>query len=125
MQCAGSTCDEDEKIHMQECDEDDNTWFVFENLGSNGETQIRVADQDLCIEVISERDVRVRTCDAWENKQYFYAGIGSFGENRFELQSYEYGGCLTQQHHPKEGEEVKQYPCSLPREDFTNFWTRY
>jgi hypothetical protein len=125
MECDGTGCDFDDSIHVQRCGSS-NTWFVFENL-RNGETQVRVAGKNLCLELISNNSIRLRNCDSSKDRQKFRAGLGSFGGDKFELQTIVHTGCLSQQHHPKADEVIRRYDCEVPRSrgDRTNFWNRY
>lgn len=121
MECVGSDCTVAGTIKIRYCD-DNNTWFVFENR-SNGVTQLKVAATSLCVEWKGGK-VRIVTCDASQDHQKFTAGNGSFNGKRFELMTSS-GGCLTQQHHPKDGEEIINQVCATPRRSDTSYWNKY
>jgi hypothetical protein len=123
MRCVGTTCNVNDKIHIHKCD-DSSTYFVFRNR-SGGTTQIQVAGQDLCLQLVSTNTIELRPCDDSKKHQKFRAGLGSFSGHKFELQTIINEGCLTQPHHPKDGEEVSRWDCEIPREDTTNYWNRY
>jgi len=77
-------------------------------------------DQNLCFERQAEDDWRLRTCDFNDDMQ-LVAGWKPSG--RFELfpagQSLR---CFSQQHHPKDFEEVYPERCSVARGDKTSYW---
>jgi hypothetical protein len=122
MECDGTKCAVNDKIRIRTCN-DSNTRFVFQNL--NGKrTQIKVATEDLCFELVSPRSIQLHPCDAFNKNQMFQSSKGSFSKDKFEIRSVVSKHCLTQEHHPKDGEEVGLWVCKIPRGDQTNFWNR-
>ena len=118
------SCDLFDTFTTQTCN-DDSTWFVFHNLSDGGETQIQIADTDLCLELIGQRQIELHTCVSSSDRQKFVAGNGSFGAEKFELKTVVNGGCLSQHHHPKPDEPIYRNDCSTAREANTSFWIQY
>jgi hypothetical protein len=126
MQCSGSHCNEGDEIVISKCD-DENTKFRFINQNTN-DTQIAIDDEeDLCIEVPSdsERTAKLAPCDENNPYQKFWAGNYTFTGDRFEIQPIMREGCLTQQHHPKEGEHIYVNDCGNARRDTVSIWNKY
>jgi hypothetical protein len=123
MKCGGSSCEVDDQIFIGYCG-DDSTWFVYKNLLNNA-TQFNIATTNLCLEWVDPRDIRVRTCNATSVRQKFRAGNGSFGGAKFELITAAREGCLTQQHHPRDGELIFRSNCTKARWYHTSFWNKY
>jgi hypothetical protein len=127
LQCDGSSCGENDILIIKECD-DDNTRFNFINPSADS-VQIKVANEDLCLEVISDMDrrkVTLENCDTGNIYQRFIAGeMGDFSGDRFELQPIARPGCLTQRHHPKDDEYIYLEVCEEARDDLTSFWNKY
>lgn len=123
MRCDGSDCNSGDDINIHYCD-DKSTWFVFDNMSSNGQTQVKIANTKLCLEWNDNYDMYVKTCDKSTDRQKFDAGQGSFSGKRFELRTSD-DGCLTQDHHPRDGELVFVEDCDTPRDDDTSYWNKY
>jgi hypothetical protein len=119
------------EVKVQDCDKG-NTWFEFLNMESNGMTQIKVAENDLCLEIVGNNAMELQRCEMDTSRNYtrqkFVALNGSFrsGGNKFEIGTvFRPGGCLSQQHHPRPGEVVKRVECPNTRDDDTSYWVRY
>ena len=126
MECDGS-CRSGNEIEVQNCDSR-NTWFEFVTF--NGLTQIKVAEEDVCIEVSGGISTTLQTCvDPTEDhpRQKFVALNGSFNNGeKFEIGTvHNPGGCLTQHHHPRPGEVIKRGDCPTTRDHDTSFWVKY
>lgn len=124
MQCGGTGCNVGDEIFIRTC-RDKNTWFVYANQESDGRAQLKVANSNLCLQWVDARDVRVRNCNANEPRQKFRALNGSFGGPKFEISTAKKEGCLTQHHHPKDGEKIFRSDCGTTRTYDTSFWTEY
>lgn len=125
MDSRGAPCESDDLILIDTCD-DESTWFVFENLLIDGETQIQVAESTLCLEQVSSRHVELRTCQSTSARQKFVAGDGSFFEGgKFELKPAYDSGCLSNPHHPRPDEIINVARCDSARDDDTSFWNPY
>jgi len=124
MKSEGGPCELFDTFTTETCN-DDTTWFVFENLASNGETQLQIAESALCLELIGQRQIELRTCVASSARQKFVAGLGSFGGEKFELKTVVNGGCLSQHHHPKPDEIIYRNDCETTRDSDTSFWMQY
>jgi len=130
MQCFGGRCGAGENIKVSKCD-GDNTMFSFINQVGN-ETQIYIPKDDKCLESRRDEDnLKVEDCDNSNPAQRFRAGPGlSLDGDRFELipvvqpdSNIEY--CMTQRHHPKEGEVIYREVCETARNDKTSMWNKY
>jgi len=93
------------------------------------EFQIKLHGDNLCMQVdLSTRTVTLEECDAGNRDQLF---VASTDENYQEGDHFEIfpmdkpNWCLTQDHHPKNWEEIIIRPCSLPRRDETSQWQLY
>lgn len=124
MESEGSPCKLADTMAIDTCN-DESTWFVFRNHASNGETQLQVAESSLCLELIRQRRIELRTCVSSSARQKFVAGKGSFGGEKFELKTVVNGGCLSQHHHPKPDEIIYRNDCETSRGDDTSFWNQY
>jgi hypothetical protein len=124
MECGGSDCNVGDEIFIHECTEH-STWFVFAN-SVDTTAQIQIAATNLCLEWVDARDLRVRTCDASVRRQKFRSKNGAFRSNdKFEILTYRGEGCLTQQHHPKDGEKIFRSDCERARQYDTSLWGEY
>jgi hypothetical protein len=128
IECDGSACDDEELIKIRTCSSD-NTKFEFVATSKLDEVKIRVVGTNLCLMYESYastlRNTRLKTCggggEIWSTH-----GEGSFGGSRFELHPKgDATYCLTQQHHPKSGEDLRLEKCSVPRGDNTNWWMTF
>jgi len=126
MEDRGAQCESDDLLTIDTCN-DESTWFVFENLLSDGQTQLQVAESTLCLEQVSSRRVELRTCQATSSHQKFVAGDGSFfgDDDKFELKPAYERGCLSQPHHPKPDELIFVTGCDSARNSDTSFWNPY
>jgi len=124
MECDGS-CRSGNQLEVQNCDSR-NAWFEFVTF--NGLTQIKLAEDDLCIEVTGTTTTELQSCvDPTEDRprQKFVALNGSFNNGgKFEIGTVHTPGCLTQQHHPRPGEVIKREDCPDTRDDDTSFWVK-
>jgi hypothetical protein len=124
MECGGSDCNVGDEIFIHECTEH-STWFVFAN-SVDTTAQIQIAATNLCLEWVDARDLRARTCDASVRRQKFRSKNGAFRSNdKFEILTYRGEGCLTQQHHPKDGEKIFRSDCERARQYDTSLWGEY
>lgn len=128
MECSGGNsdaCEVEDSIIISHCSHDRSTWFVYKNL-SGDTSQIQVAvSSDLCLQLVGNNDVRVRACDTTKQRQKFKALNGSFGGAKFELGTVERDGCISQHHHPKDGEIIFRMDCALTRKHTTSYWMQY
>ena len=129
LECDGSACDDQELVKIRTCNSD-NTKFEFVKTSNPDEVQIRVAGTNLCVTyehyADTLRNTRLQTCGR-SGQTWWTGDMGSFVAGpRFELHpqgSTSY--CLTQQHHPKSGEDVRLERCSTARHDDTAWWMKY
>jgi hypothetical protein len=87
--------------------------------------QIQVSNSNLCLSLTSVRAIELETCDASKIEQRF-KGFRS-GGGGFELAPAKRNDdkCLTQHHHPREGERIFSEECRKARISDTNLWTVY
>lgn len=128
MECSGgnsAACEVDDSIIISYCSHDHSTWFVYKNL-KDDISQIQVAvSSHLCLQLVGNNEIRVRVCDATKQRQKFKALNGSFGGAKFELGTVERDGCISQHHHPKDGEIIFRMDCALTRKHTTSYWMQY
>jgi hypothetical protein len=123
LQCEGSACQNGDEVEIRTCDSD-NTYWNFVPNGS-GQVQFRIANTNLCLQHEDQRRIVVRNCDSSYSRQFFGPGNGAFGGSRFEIVTPATGGCVSQQHHPKSGENIFSMPCETARKYDTSFWVKY
>jgi hypothetical protein len=126
MALGANGCELGDDIHLETCAMS-NTYFVFSPALSNGAVQIQVAGSDLCLDLSSTvytQPVTLQICDSSNPDQFFTAGEGSFSSFRFEL-SPNGGGCLSNTHHPKQGEYIYNQDCNGPRIATASYWNKY
>lgn len=121
------SCNQD-AVYISKCSgKEPRQIFVFLRLKDNDgeeeeEVLIRTASGSLCLER-SKNSVVLRKCNEKEALQRWMALKGNVNGYRFELsQKYNRNACLTQAHHPKEGEVVELHSCAASREDKTSYW---
>ena len=125
MECNNPPCDAGNKLYITHCDSK-NQIFDFDNVGGN-EYLIKLVspNKGLCMQR-EGNDIRMRHCNSNNNSQRWIAQRGSFSSYRFEITPKELPSkCITQRHHPKDGEEVELEPCTLARDSDTSFWETY
>ncbi|GKY93486.1 hypothetical protein MPSEU_000316100 [Mayamaea pseudoterrestris] len=125
MRCDSSQqeCASGRGIYVTNCDADMTTNWEYLNL-ADGSFSLRLRDADLCMQANGFARVTVEPCDL-SNPSQNWRGVNGVAEfnNRFELRAQPYpNDCVTQQHHPRQGEFLYLYPCELPESDTTNFW---
>jgi len=93
--------------------------------------QIQVSNSNLCLSLVSARMLKLETCNASKIEQRF-TGFRS-GGNAMEIVPAKVSKkdgivvekCLTQHHHPREGERIYSEVCRLARISDTNLWSTY
>lgn len=123
---AGS-CDQD-AIYVSKCNNDARQKFAFIHLSGGTEVLIQVGSgSNSCFER-KGRSIRLHRCNPNSFSQRWYAPNGSLEGYRFELSQMSYRDqCVTQAHHPKEGEIVELHSCKLSRDanHQSSFWNVY
>ncbi|GKY93226.1 hypothetical protein MPSEU_000290300 [Mayamaea pseudoterrestris] len=122
MRCVNGSrnCGEGQGLEITNCDSSDVANWEFVS-GPNGSRLIKLQSSNLCIRW--GRWLILDSCDSSDSRQQFaLPGSGS----RFEIQpASDSNACVTQSHHPREGEDLGLWECRIPRGDTTNFWTWY
>jgi hypothetical protein len=127
MALGGKGCEAGDDFHLETC-ATSNTYFDF-IYAANGAVQIQVAGSDLCMGLKNAaastfQTVTLRICDAKTPTQDFTAGLGNFFGFKFELSPIS-GGCLSNTHHPKQGEYIYNQNCERPRAATASYWNKY
>lgn len=121
--CSNGVCREGETLFLQECTSDA-ARFVFLDVEAD-EIQIQAVGTNLCLERF-RLVTTLEYCDPANVQQHWTALKGSFTGGPFEItqnfNNEDY--CLTTHHHPKYGEAVEFYKCSVARKDDTSLWNR-
>jgi Ricin-type beta-trefoil lectin domain len=123
FECRSGRCGSGVEIAIRKCDSGNTR---FEYVGS-GQVQVKVAGQDLCLELMesNNRDIKLQKCDPGSRRQLFTAGPGDFNGSRFELQTVQVAGCLSNPHHPRDGELIRRQNCAGARFDTTSYYNKY
>jgi hypothetical protein len=126
--CLDQVCREGETLLLHECAWD-SAYFDFVDLGQDEDAiWIHAVDTNLCLErILDDTSTTLEICDATNPLQRWTAPDGNCMVDRFEIgqkiDDEDY--CLTTHHHPKYGEEVELFPCSVARSDKTSYWNRF
>ena len=120
-------CRPGHKLRLTDCDRGTRpTKFTIRSAFPWGGSfvQLQVAGTNLCVQAYPYSDeVSLNRCSPWNRDQWF---VGDFDQNKFEIKPFlELNQCLTQEHHPKSGEEVLIRYCDVAREDQTSYWVNY
>jgi Ricin-type beta-trefoil lectin domain len=124
MQCRNKDCKSGNNLQIRDCRGVD-THFEF--IGS-GAVQMKVSNTNLCLTMVDNEEVQLKTCDSEDNDQKFTAGNGDFNGRRFEIYSVSENGCVANPHHPRDKEiPFNQNKCVNPRDSRVNtsFWVKY
>lgn len=117
-------CNDGVELAIHECNKERNTRFQFVTTSGSSEVQIKVSGMDLCWSLVGRATIKLRACDSTNDRQKFTAGAGDFNGKRFEISPI-WGGCLSQDHHPRDGEVLYKQGCDRPRYDTTSFFNKY
>ena len=124
MVCRGS-CSAGNSIRLTQCDSGTApTQFLINGALIGPNAMIQAAGTDVCLQAnTGAGEIVLANCNSFNMDQWFQ---GSFGGSRFEIRTgILLDQCLTQEHHPKSGEEVRIYFCNVAREDQTSYWEKY
>lgn len=94
--------------------------------------QIQVHNSNLCLERVGGRSILLKQCNASVTNQRFL-GFKSGGQAMELLplpgtimrNGVEFVRCLTQHHHPRQGERIYAEDCIKARKSDTNMWSTY
>mmetsp|Transcript_24981 Transcript_24981/g.40473 ORF Transcript_24981/g.40473 Transcript_24981/m.40473 type:complete len:345 (+) Transcript_24981:242-1276(+) len=131
-------CQENMMLALTECRP--NQWTNaarFSMLPGNNQfnlegDQLKVANSNLCLSLVSARKLILETCNASKIEQRF-TGFRSVGEGAMEIAPAKVAKkdgvvierCLTQHHHPRPGERIYSEISKLARVADTNLWATY
>ena len=115
------------EMYMTRCRDEPNQRFTFIEAGNN-EVVIRLGNgENRCWERYRRR-IFLRPCDTGNPLQRWYAPNGDFNGPRFEMSQRGFDSqCVSNDHHPKEGEVVELHSCTGSRapDSETSFWNKY
>ena len=129
MQCQGrkgnDQCRSGDDIEISNCD-NDSTGFELQNRDGS-DAQLKIAGTDLCLEMVGEktyigkrrRAIEVHGCSSSNDDQYFEA---DWGNDRFAIETNNNDGCLSQDHHPRDHEEIFSEDCDRAADSNTLYW---
>lgn len=117
--------------------------FETHLFGLNG-VQFQIKDTNLCVQRMGSRSISLQQCSAFVEEQRwlgFGGKIERFQQNPqrsagqgteikpspgvFMKRGIEYESCLSQHHHPRQGERIYVQPCRKARNSDTNLWSVY
>lgn len=93
--------------------------------------QIQVINSNLCLERVGAREIELRQCNASVERQRFLGfspggqGMELQPEGTFRRRGVEYERCVSQHHHPKQGERIYAEHCRKTRRTETSMWSTY
>lgn len=121
-------CDQD-AIYISRCKPNEaRQEFTFVHLMGGEEILIRLGGGHNSCFQREGRNIVLRPCDPSSYRQRWVAPNGDFNAYRFEISQKSYKTqCVTQAHHPKEGEVVELHSCRASRspEHQTSYWNVY
>lgn len=133
MQCDAS-CDVDARLEVGPCDEKAAVWQLSDmGGGAAREAHLRMAGSDLCAAVTlgmtpktgpADNVLTLQPCDPLDSLQRFRPKNGDWEDARFELISAN-GGCITNDHWPKNGEDLYSWNCGHARWPNTSYWSKF
>lgn len=119
-----------DQIYVAKCNSDPQQRFDLILLSNNNSEDIfliQVPNKNACLEM-QGNSIFLRPCNLQNSLQQWKTLNGSLAGRRFEIvPSSRPTHCVTQAHHPKAGEVVELYKCSVARspEHITSFWHLY
>lgn len=121
-----------EEVYMSKCSSDPRQRLELVILPGNNEAEvfmIKLLGRNSCLQLDDgSKSIFLRTCDSQSTLQHWKATNGSLTGRRFEIVPFTLPShCVTQDHHPKPGEVLRVYRCSLARspDHLTSFWSLY
>jgi len=144
VKCSGDSCNDDDKLKLNECDGKKDEWRFVPVAGTNNkQIFIKYSSKDLCWRYTTETEgshsakiIRLDGCDEDDDRQKWETkGNGEWHESKFEIypileddscadgrRSGCHARCVNQMHHPKDEEYLWAEDCSLARRDSTSLW---
>mmetsp|Transcript_5281 Transcript_5281/g.15346 ORF Transcript_5281/g.15346 Transcript_5281/m.15346 type:complete len:403 (-) Transcript_5281:137-1345(-) len=122
-----SSCKNGESIRLYECDDDNKAqWWKWKN----GQI-MPYTDDDLCWDRDTPEYLELKKCNGGRYQRFaggpsprHFNTNGNYEQYRFELYPHEQDGksCVTQRHHPRNGEELLKLPCDRAQKHDTSYW---
>lgn len=144
IKCSGDSCNDGDRLKLNECDRDKDEWRFIPVAGTNNkQVYIKHTSKDVCWRFTTDstgnngaKKLRLDDCDWDDDRQKWETkGNGDFGGKKFEIypilenDSCENGQrsgcnarCVHQMHHPKDDEELWVEDCWFARRDTTSLW---
>ncbi|CAB9513036.1 expressed unknown protein [Seminavis robusta] len=112
---------QDDAVYIAKCTGDRRQKWTFEPL-TNGEFQIKALSKGTCMELIDERQIRLRDCDHSNARQRWYTPGSTNDDVKFAISQASSNLCMGQLHHPKSGEVIEMNNCQKSEALSTLFW---
>lgn len=132
---SATSCQEGDNLFLHYCSSDSVRFdFIFDTTNtsrpSEEEWLIQVVGTVFCLQH-ADTSASLAICNTTNPHQHWTATLGSNVtlSEPFEIgpRPDQFGSnlCLTIHHHPKFGEEIELYPCSVARNDNSSLWTMF
>lgn len=115
------------RVYLTNCETDMITQFQFV-YQEDASFFIKLANTDLCLTAPDDTRDRylVQYCDTRNARQMFVTSGNATWGGTFEIHpEWARDGCVSNTHHPKFGESLYLWSCSLSRFSDTSLWTFY
>lgn len=125
-QCWGDwpSCDEGDKVEIKDCNASISSQrWTYQPVTDGFGKLSPLMNQTLCLERLANNETSFRLKPCTDTRRQLISGWNA--SPKFELQAYGQGQgdrCLTQEHDPKNFEEIISEKCYKARADFTNYW---
>lgn len=115
------------KAEISRCDSRKSEQVMRLIMLPDGQAMIKSVELGKCIRNSrSGGQARFTTCNQEDPQQLFIAQNGGWNSRHFEITKIgEEDDCLTQLHHPRNGEEIEMYDCLDERRHTTSAWELY
>jgi len=117
-------CKENENMYLRKCNPKTSLDAIFKVIKQKKGHQLQVVGTDLCLQKRGKsRQILLKPCRNTPLQRFF--GF-KFEEEKFELRPSRFADkCLSNHHHPKDGELVYSENCSLAHKADTGYWVAY
>jgi len=125
MACQGDTCESGEQLWIEFCDSSKlNQKFTYLPVDGSLGGQIKTASANLCMERISEVEIRLTACTTIDQTAQIFFGVVTDG-TPFELKASRNRCTTNDDHHPKRHEGIFVTSCNVARRSGTDAWTTF
>jgi len=117
--CSASSCKSGVQLWIQRCD---SRSTKFEILRNNNGDLMKVRGRNLCMERRGDLFIILRPCDETKHRQWFKGFENQ--ETPFTLRNVgdQFHRCMSQHHHPKNGEVLFLDECDYALDTNTGLW---